>query len=90
MWKNIYPLRSRMGKILEDGKTFHSHQLVFINIKKITILPKAIYRFNKISNKTPQHYSKMFKNSYNLHGITKTPDIPSKCWKKIILLEKLS
>lgn len=37
-----------MGKTLEDGKTFYSHKLVFINIKKITILPKAIYRFNEI------------------------------------------
>ena len=34
-----------------DGKIYYVHELGKINIVKMTILPKAIYRFNTISIK---------------------------------------
>ena len=45
-----------------------------INIVKMTILPKAIYRFNAILIKLPMaFFTELEQNVYNLYGNTKNP-----------------
>ena len=51
-----------------------------INIVKITILPKAIYRFNAISIKLPvSFFTELEQNFHNLYGNTKDPKQPKQC-----------
>ena len=46
-----------------------------INIVKMTILPKAIYRFNAIPIKLPMAFStELEQKFYNLYGNTKYPE----------------
>ena len=46
-----------------------------INVVKITILPKAIYRFNAIPIKLPMaFFTELEKNFFNLYGNTKDPE----------------
>ena len=46
-----------------------------INIVKMTILPKAIYRFNAIPIKLPiAFFTKLEEKFYNLYGNTKDPE----------------
>ena len=45
-----------------------------INIVKMAILPKAIYRFNAIRIKFSQNYNKYSKN---LYGNTKDKELPN-------------
>ena len=45
-----------------------------INIVKMTLLPKAIYRFSAISIKLPMaFFSELEQNFYNMYGNTKDP-----------------
>ena len=50
-----------------------------INIVKMTVLPKAIYRFNAIPIKLPQEFfTELEQKFYNLYGNTKDPEEPKK------------
>ena len=49
-----------------------------INIVKITILPKAIYRFSAIPIKLPTaFFTELEQNLFNLYGNTKIPNSQS-------------
>jgi hypothetical protein len=66
--KNFKSQRKKLRKITEDGKIFHAHGPVRLNIVKMAILPKATYRFNatpiKIITQLFQSLKKQFSDQY--------------------------
>jgi hypothetical protein len=54
--KTIKPLKKKLNMIFEDGITFHYSWIGKIKIIKITILSKAMYRFNIIPIKIPKSF----------------------------------
>ena len=51
-----------------------------INIVKMTILPKAIYRFSITLIKLPiAFFTELEQKIYNLYGNTRDPEYPKQC-----------
>ena len=60
-----------------------------INIVKMTILPKAIYRFNAISIKLPMaFFTELDQTFYDLYSNTKDPKYPKQSWERKTELEE--
>ena len=74
--------KTLVKEIKEDTNTWRNIPCSWIgriNTVKMTILPKAIYRFNAISIKLSMaFFTELEQKIYNLHGNTKDPESKSK------------
>ena len=80
--KDLYAenYKTLIKEIKEDSKKWKDIPCSWVgrsNIVKMSILPKAIYRFNAISIKLPMiFFTELEQTIQNLYGTTKDPELP--------------